>query len=383
MALVGSVLVKFKSEYAEYLAGAQKVRAGSAATTEQIANDAKKGAAKSKSAYGQMLSDLNSQFGKRSSFGKTLKLLAGGGVIGAAGMAASEFDEMTKKAEAMAVAIHQGGDEARKQAAEFLVSIPIVGKIGDGFARIYEIARGTASYVADMKTATEATDLATDAMAARLKLAKDNAKELAEHVQSLFDHVNGLVRRGVPLKLFQIDKETRDAIDKVDEGTAKKKAGPDLKAIQDKATKLRDQLANMSQSDFETSIWRTKHWVQFGDSVNPNYARVAGQLRATNQQIKKAMDDIEHTAFWERMTVRAKGFADKAAVYAGEAADKFQAFLSRWLSHSQRQTSDSNFGRTPSLNLTEPTTGLRTPSPPLGSIKRTGSRKPAASTARR
>jgi hypothetical protein len=327
MALAGSVLVKFRADYAEWVSGTQKVRTDAKRTNEEIAEGAKKTAAKTKSSYGKMLTDLNDSFGKRSALGKTLKLFAGAGVIGGLGLAASQFDELTKKAEALTLAIHQGDGEARKQTAEFLTSLPVVGKLADGFSRIYELISGTTTYVADTKVATEATNAVTDAMTVRLKMAKENAKELSEHVQGLFDHINAIIRRGVPLKLFEIDKETRDSLAKINEETEKKQKGPDLEGLRKKAADLQSKIINTPPQQVLGKFWG--NFLGFG-TPQTNFKQIA-QLQATRasvvREIKKTEADIENTAFFERMAARAKGLADKAVIYASMASDKFRDFF--------------------------------------------------------
>src|SRR5438045_2118444 len=118
MAQVGNVVVRYAADTAEYTKGAEKVK------------QANKG----------LLNDLKSSFGKSSALGQSLKILAGSGAIFALGKIASGFDELTKKAEDFALALDKGDGSAKDLGLELLKSIPIAGKLGEGLARIYELA---------------------------------------------------------------------------------------------------------------------------------------------------------------------------------------------------------------------------------------------------
>src|SRR4051812_6211089 len=73
---------------------------------------------KAKSKVNGFFKDLKSNFGRSSTLGQSLKVLAGGGAIMALGKIASEFDELTKKAEDFAMALDRGDGSANQMAAE-------------------------------------------------------------------------------------------------------------------------------------------------------------------------------------------------------------------------------------------------------------------------
>jgi hypothetical protein len=147
MALAGSVLIQFKSDYGQWLAGSQKVRTDAARTNSEIVEGAKKTAAKTKSAYSQMLSDLNESFGKRSALGKTLKLAAGGGVIGGLGLVTSEFAAAGKSAREFAEQMGAGEQAGKSLGEQILLSIPLVGHLTKG-AEDFASALSGAAYKA-------------------------------------------------------------------------------------------------------------------------------------------------------------------------------------------------------------------------------------------
>src|SRR5690242_4209901 len=131
MAKAGEVVVKLSTESAEFNAGVKRVRSSAAS----------------------MVADLKKQFGDGSLWGQTGKLLAGGGAVAGLSLAASQLNNLAKGAEELNAALIKGDGSAGLMAANFLKSIPIVGDLGDAFARIYDIASGTAAYVASTQAA--------------------------------------------------------------------------------------------------------------------------------------------------------------------------------------------------------------------------------------
>lgn len=122
---------------------------------------------------GSFFDELNGMAGKRSILGKSMKLLMGGGVIGALGMASGEFNALTQVAEKFAMSLNKGPEAARAATAELLLSIPVVGRLAEGFDRIGGLISGDTAYVARLTQEAENLNAVTDSWAHGLKIAQE------------------------------------------------------------------------------------------------------------------------------------------------------------------------------------------------------------------
>jgi hypothetical protein len=110
------------------------------------------------------LDELNAQYGKKSTIGKVFKLAAGGGVIAGLALAANEFKNLTEHAGEMYDKFRAGNTTAGELADEVAKSLPIIGKVYEGFKNIGEIVSGVRGEVAALNESARLNDLITAAM---------------------------------------------------------------------------------------------------------------------------------------------------------------------------------------------------------------------------
>lgn len=188
--------------------------------------------------YGDsFLGELNSTFGKKSTMGKLMKLAMGGGAIGALGSAANEFNELTKKAEELALAMKKPGDEWKDTASQLITSIPVVGALADGFARIWSIASGEAATVAKIKEETAEIQRINEAYETGMKVVAAAHKETLDIMIQERRERELLGKSAGEKEALQTSNEEEDKVRKANESRAAK-----LKEIRESFDKARQPL---------------------------------------------------------------------------------------------------------------------------------------------
>lgn len=127
MALVGSVLVRFAAQTAEWMSGTQKLRADAKATTDAIASGSERAAKRSATAFKRFSDDLKSQFGKKSPLGETLELLKGGGAVIGISLLGRALGNASSKAIELRDALADGQISARQASYDLAKTIPLIG----------------------------------------------------------------------------------------------------------------------------------------------------------------------------------------------------------------------------------------------------------------
>ncbi len=120
---------------------------GSAAAKgmKQLGNETRDAGNQAESAakkYKSFLSELKGEAGKGSLLGQSLKLAAGGGAIAGVGLAAREFTELTAGIANFSNKLRSGKENTAELTREFVQTIPILGKVEQGFENIGEAITG-------------------------------------------------------------------------------------------------------------------------------------------------------------------------------------------------------------------------------------------------
>jgi DNA repair exonuclease SbcCD ATPase subunit len=134
-----------------------------------------------------ILNDLNAQFGKRSLLGKTMKLLAGGGAIAAVSMAANEFKAMSDKVLEVADSYRKGETSSMEFAAQMIRSIPILGKMTEGFDSLREAITGERFEVEKLESDTKRIDASVKVRNAIINDSKKAIQEWAKEIRKARD----------------------------------------------------------------------------------------------------------------------------------------------------------------------------------------------------
>jgi hypothetical protein len=224
MALVGSVTARFASQTAEYSKGIDTARA----KTNGFYRDVTQGAKESQKASQGFLKDLSGSFGRGSDFTKILKTLAGSGAVMGLNLLAKEALHFSEKMKDVAEASTKGADEQARSYAELLKSVPIVGKIGEALANIYDVASGTSAYVAELKHATDEQEKYTEWLKASSKAAKEFHADASKSLADIASKVKESTLNGLPLKIFQIDEKEVAAFNEIQSKLDKFTSSPEV-----------------------------------------------------------------------------------------------------------------------------------------------------------
>lgn len=312
---IGSLLVNLVAETMGFSTGLNRAKSD----LKGFENQAKASTEKTKGFFKSMSADL----GKKSFLGQSLKMLAGGGAVGALSMASNEFNDLTKKAEELAGMQYKSVEQQRKMTAEFLTSIPIAGKLGEAFARIWEMASGTTAEVAKMNAQMESQNRLIEMMQIRIELHKkleSMSKKYADEVQTSI------------VKLFSSAKEF-DAW--MAERTTKKKEEEDLAEVRNAAKKELADLRNKSNE-------ATKAYLEmvYSGEVGPNF-RHGGKRPVVPEKKDRELarmgfdvqNAIEAQNEWDRlkdaMDKANKEFADATTESEKKIAEMEQAINNR------------------------------------------------------
>lgn len=229
--------------------------------------------------YKSYLDQLNSQFGKRSAFGKTLKLLAGGGVIGGIGLAASELDEMTRKMAEFADEIRRGSLSAGEMTEKFITAIPILGNIWDAGRNIREIFTGENAELQKMIAEGDAVNRVTDAMKDSMKAVEDATAKAQERISDIARELQRLQMTGKPLQLFDIDTETLKAVREAKKSSEEQKTGKgnaEVKRIIDAIAEQKKFIKGYTYKDEKGQIKKVKG-IEQRENVSEWYDKNTGK----------------------------------------------------------------------------------------------------------
>lgn len=222
MAQVGTAVVKFATDTAQYTKGTETA----------------------KKANKSFFDDLKSNFGKSSALGQSLKILAGSGAIFALGKIASEFDNLTKKIGEYSAKVAQGEATWGDFSGEMARSIPVVGSLGDGLANIYELVSGDSTYAAGLAVATKRQNEHTQSMVAFAKAAAESREQWAALIGDIDRDVQRLHLSGLHLKLFDIGAKEEDEAKKIGKALGGDSA---VKALQDAHDKKAEEVGKLGE----------------------------------------------------------------------------------------------------------------------------------------
>lgn len=285
------------------------------------------------------LDNMKGMFGEESKWGKVFKLFAGTGAVAGLSMAANQFNELTIKAEAFALALHRADGSASELAADLLTSIPIVGKLGEGLARVWSIMSGEAAAIEDLKRSTANTNAVTDAMASRMKIVAQFAKESADRMEEMDRHIARIVLNGQSLKLFDIDSAAIDRLKQLNADTDKAKGNESLEASRTKLADLRKQQINtptMIQGWGFDSLNGEAYKTEM--IANPAYTQIAAEIAAIEKQIAATEAGINENA--AKQTAKSEGmrWAEKmrltlhwGTAWVAENADAANKVANGWI----------------------------------------------------
>lgn len=275
-------------------------------------------------------SELNSTFGKRSVMGKALKIAAGGGAIGALGMAASEFNNLAKSVESFSVAMSQGGDEWKSALGDMLASVPILGKVGEGFYHLWNAMTGRAAVSAASadaaKTVAEIKDLwtkiseNTDRATAS---AAEYSREVRNHIALLglkgIDRAMELSRQEEKTKVEDVKKD-REASSAKDKELVNKRAEL-IKKMRNEAKALGVEFgdnAPLNAQKFDTPLLGGSY-MQVTDlkavaKFRASYAWYAGEIEGIDQNLAASRDKTNAAAESQIADAARKGAADRKRI---------------------------------------------------------------------
>jgi hypothetical protein len=239
-----------------------------------------------------LLSSLNDEVGKRSTFGKISKLLAGGGVIGGLGIAAHVFDGLTLEAENFALALDKGGDASRKAGAELLTQIPIVGKLGEAGARIWGIVSGETAYVARIKESTAAQEEDLAIVGELKKTVAAYVAQVKEGLDAVDVKIKGMGFHGLSKEIYDLQAaQSKGVLDA-------KKVGADLldndifKKAKAEISKQGEELNKLYAKVYETPRTISTSGGEGGRgivSANPDYIELQKQISDAVELKRKAI----------------------------------------------------------------------------------------------
>ncbi len=210
--------------------------------------------------YGGVLSELQGDFGKKSLLGKTLKLIQGGGAIGALAMGSGMLNQLSKQVEEMSLAYVRGKTTAAELSGEILKSIPIVGAAGEGLARFWGLASGETFRVDHIYQEAEAIDAVTDAMKQSNAVIQETSKSLGRYIEEMDRTMQRMNLSGLDLNVFDAndarDKRSRE----IDQMTAAGKTSEAYKRL------VKDQQVAKDWSKSQDEIYRKAQIISAGQS---------------------------------------------------------------------------------------------------------------------
>lgn len=147
------------------------------------------------------LRGLKEKFGRRSVFGESIELLAGGGVIAGIGMAAHSFEDAAEKVAKLSEEMRKGQLTTGEYIGEFARSLPILGDMTKGFDALREVVTGEKAALDEQ---TEAAKKANDAISEwgkHFEAATKGAANMADQVQRINDQLR-ILQAPTALKPF-------------------------------------------------------------------------------------------------------------------------------------------------------------------------------------
>jgi hypothetical protein len=271
------------------------------------------------------LKELQMQFGRSSSFAKTMKLMAGTGPIYAIHLATKMFAEMAEGAAHAADQFRAGKLTTGELADNLAGSVPLIGEIWKGGRAIREAFTGEQAAIEATLKAAEALNEATAFRAELAQKVKASEEATARAVEDL------ALRRaklGASAdKQAELDTEARDRREKED---AAKRLDEQIKEIRDKARAKADELGAkaseyISEGSFNSGTDYTSQIQQQIQQVRSDAARAIKQLESQKAAILPAIDMTQTMEGWARSITSIEGkvigFIDRFAAKAKEARD--------------------------------------------------------------
>jgi uncharacterized protein YjbJ (UPF0337 family) len=324
MALVGSVIARFGAATADY----SKQVDGARKQTNGFYRDVIVGAKQAAQANDSFLKELKSNFGKGSSFTQSLKAFSGGGAILGLGLLARESLDFTEKMKDAAVAVHEGGSESRKMAAELLKSIPIAGKLGEALTNVYDILTGTATYAADLKRATEMQEQYTDWLKETAKVSREYHEQAAKGFRDIQTQIEKLSLSGLPLKLFEVDESYKSRLEETQKRLSEFQKNPAFNEAFGKISEERLQRASELQA--KIAVLREQQRGSVWQATKDFFTLDFGAQSDRDDEIKKLQSDAD-TLLEQRR--RARERINRAQSKAEESSQRQTAAASKlyWL----------------------------------------------------
>ncbi len=163
MAAVGSVVVNFKANTADFSKGVKQVKG----ETEQLGKSLKSG--------GGFMAYMKENFGKKSDVGQIATMLKGAGVVAGLNLVGKQLEHFSAKMLEIKEAAHSGAMSWQQMTREIAKSIPLVGNFIEAGGNFAELFVGRDAAENQLKTESER-------MAINKQIIEDNKKA---HRQSL------------------------------------------------------------------------------------------------------------------------------------------------------------------------------------------------------
>ena len=158
--------------------GARQMKAG-------VENENAQAARSVESQWKQTLGNLKGDFGKSSTLGQTMKLLAGGGAIMGISMVGSQLNAATKTMEELVTAFRMGKATAGEFTEKLLGSLPVLGQFWEAGRNIREMLLGEAAaeekYIQSIHAEVAANEKAA-AMAKRYRSENESLLAIKERL---------------------------------------------------------------------------------------------------------------------------------------------------------------------------------------------------------